>query len=145
MHVECIDTQESIDCVNIYILAMLQWAKVSLATLLSTFYCYFASDVWECINYCMHCRKLIRIHYSLCNYRLFTFHYKRDSICKAFTTSNPWIFVNTPLPYSLITNTATQFLGGNLLRNSLCILQTCDIERLEQYSNTVLKDRKSVV
>ena len=44
MHVERIDTTESIDHVILYILATLQWAKVSLATVLSTFYCYFASD-----------------------------------------------------------------------------------------------------
>ena len=43
-------------------------------------------------------------------------------------TYNPCISVNTPLPYILITNTAKQFLGGNLLRNSFDILQTCNIE-----------------
>ena len=33
-----------------------------------------------------------------------------------------------------MTNTATQFLGGNLLKNSSDILQTCNIEWFEQYS-----------
>ena len=37
LHVECIDATEGIDHVTIYILATLQWAKVSLATVLSTF------------------------------------------------------------------------------------------------------------
>ena len=123
MHVERIDTTESIDYVIIYILAMLQLAKVTLATLLSTLYCYFASDDQKCINYFMHCSKLKCIHYSLSNSRLFTFHYKRDSICKTIKAYNACIYVDTPLPYSLITNTATQFLGRNLLRNSLGILQ----------------------
>ena len=123
MHVERIDTTESIDYVIIYILAMLQLAKVTLATLLSTLYCYFASDDQKCINYCMHCRKLKCIHYYSFNFRLFIFDHKSDSICKTIKAYNACIYVDTPPPYSLITNTATQFLGRNLLRNSLCILQ----------------------
>ena len=134
MHVERIDTTESIHHVIIYILAMLQWSKVSLVTLLSTVYCYFASDDQKCIHYCTHCRKLKCIHYYSCNIRLFTFYYKRDSICKAFTTYNPCICVDTPLPYSLITNTATQILGGNLLRNLFDIQHTWDTVWFEQYS-----------
>ena len=39
-----------------------------------------------------------------------------------------------PLPYSLITNTATQFLGGNLLRNLLGILHTGNTVWFEQCS-----------
>ena len=42
----------------------------------------------KCINYCMHCRKLKCIHYSSCNFILFTFHHKRDSICKTITPYN---------------------------------------------------------
>ena len=80
-----IDTTEGIDYVIISILAMLQWAKVSFKTVLSTFYFYFASDDRKCINYCMHCRKLKCIHRYSCNSRLITFHYKCGSICKAFT------------------------------------------------------------
>ena len=93
MHFEYIYYAESIDYVNTYILAMLQWTKVSFATVLSTFYCYFASDAWKCINYCTHCRKLKCIHYYSCNFRLFTFCYRSDSICKAFTTYNPCWYV----------------------------------------------------
>ena len=133
MHIECIDTTDSIDHVIICTLAMLQWVKVSLATLLSTFYCYFAPDDQKCINSCMHCWKLKCIHYSS-NFRFFTFYYKRDSFCATCTTYNPCVFVDVPLPYSLITNKTTQFLGGNLLRNSWGILQKCDIEWFEQYS-----------
>jgi hypothetical protein len=44
------------------------------------------------------------------------------------------LYVDTPLTYSLITNTATQFLGGNLLQNSLGILHMWDTEWFEQYS-----------
>ena len=134
MHVECIDTPEGTDHVIIFILAMLQWAKVSLAILLSTFYCYFASDDQKCINYCTHCRKLKCIHYYSCNFRLFTIHYERDSICKAFTTYNPCIFADTPLLYSLITNIATQLLGGNLLKNSFDIPRKWDTEWFKQCS-----------
>ena len=108
MHVECIDSPESIDNVIIYILAMLQWAKISFATLLSTFYFYFTSDARKCINYCMHCRNLICIHYYSFNFRLFIFDHKGDSICKTIKAYNPCIYVDTPLPYSLITNTDTQ-------------------------------------
>jgi hypothetical protein len=103
MHVECIDTTESIDYVIIYIQAALLSTKVSLATLLSTFYCYFASDDQKCIHYCTHCRKLKCIHYSSCNFRFFTFCYKSDSICKTFTPCNPCRYFDTPLSYSLIT------------------------------------------
>ena len=48
MHVEHIDTPDSIDNGIIYILAMLQWTKVSFATLLSAFYKYFAPDAHKC-------------------------------------------------------------------------------------------------
>ena len=81
-----LNAQSIIDNVNTYIEATLQWTKVSYATLLITFYCYFASDAWKCINYCTHCRKLKGIHYYSCNFRLFTLYYKSDSICKTFTT-----------------------------------------------------------
>ena len=133
LHVERIDATEGIDHVTIYILATLQWAKVSLATLLCTFCFYFASDDQKCIHYCTHCRKLKCIHYSTCNFRLFTFHYKRDSICKTIKAYNPCIYADTPLPYSLITNTATVFLGGNLLRNLLGILNTCGTVCFDQF------------
>ena len=43
---------------------------------------------------------------------------------KTSTTYNPYKYFDTPLPYSLRTNTATQFLGQNLLRNLLGILHT---------------------
>ena len=43
---------ESIDYVIIYVEATLQWVKVSIATLLMTFYCYSASDDRKCIYYC---------------------------------------------------------------------------------------------
>ena len=85
MNIKCIDTIEIIDYVIIFIQAMLQWTKVSLATLLSTFYCYLAFDDRKCIHYCMHCRKLKCIHYYSFNFRLFTFYYKSDSICKFCT------------------------------------------------------------
>ena len=136
MHFEHIDTTESIDYVIIYILALLQWAKVSLETLLSTFYYYFASDAWIYIHYCMHCRKLKCIHYSYssCNFRLFTFYYKSNPFCATCTTYNPCVYVDAPLPYSLITNIATQFLGRNLLRNLFEILHMWDTEWFEQYS-----------
>ena len=74
------------------------------------------------------------IHYYSCNFRLFMFYYKSNSMYKTFTTCNPCIYVDTPLSYSLITNTATQFLGGNLLRNLLGILHTWDTVWFEQYS-----------
>ena len=48
MHFEYIYYAESIDYVNTYILAMLQWTKVSFATLLSAFYKYFAPDAHKC-------------------------------------------------------------------------------------------------
>ena len=134
LHVECIDATEGIDHVIIYILAMLQWSKVSLATVLITFYCYFASDDRKCIHYCTHCRKLnafIILHVIL------------DFLC--FTTNvtpsvrpsqiyNPCVYVDAPLPCSLIANTATQLLGGNLLRNSFDIRQTWDTEWFKQYT-----------
>ena len=44
------------------------------------------------------------------------------------------IYVYTPLPYSLITNTATQFPNGNLMRNLLGILHTCDTMWFDPYS-----------
>ena len=93
MHVEHINTTESIDHVITYILAMPQWAKVSLATLLSTLYCYFASDDQKRICYCTHCRKLKCIHYYSCNFRFFTFNYKSGSICKTITTYYAWRFI----------------------------------------------------
>ena len=89
MNNKSIDSPESIDNVIFYILAKLQWAKVSFATLLSKFYCLFASDAWKHINYCMHCRNLKCIHYYSFNFRLFTFDHKSDSICKTITTYNP--------------------------------------------------------
>ena len=134
MYIEHIDTTERIDYVIIYILATLQRVKVSLATLLSTFYFYFASDYQKCINLCKNCRKLKSIHYYSCNFRLFMLHYKHNFICMAFPKNKPCIYSDKPLPFSLITNTGTQFLGGNLFRNLLCILQMCNIEWFEQYS-----------
>ena len=107
MHIDCNYNAESVDYVNTYILATPQWRKVSFATLLSTFYYYLASDAWRCLNYCTHCRKLIYIHYYSCNFRLSTFYYKSNSICKTFTTCDPCIYVDLPLSYSLITNTST--------------------------------------
>ena len=65
LQVERIDATEGIDHVTIYILAMLQSAKVSLATLLSTLYFYFTSDAQKCIHYCTHYRKLKCTHYYL--------------------------------------------------------------------------------
>ena len=112
-----LDTAYSHNLVIIYILATLQWANVSFASLLSTFYHYFASDDQKCINYCMHCRKLKCIHYYSCIFRLFTFDYTRGSNCKGFTTYNLCKLVDTPLPNYLITNTVTQFLVGHLPRN----------------------------
>ena len=119
MHIESFDTAESIDYVTINIQAMLQWTKISFATLLSTFYIYFASNAWKCIHYCTHCRKLKSIHHY--SYNLETLHFttKNNSFCKTFTTYNPSKIVDTPLPYSMITDTATQFLGRNLWQNSL--------------------------
>ena len=93
MNVKCIDTTEIIEYVIIYIQAKLQWTKVSLATLFNVFYCYFACDAWKCINYCMHGRKLKCIHYSSCNFRLFTFYHKSNSTCKTITTYNPCRYV----------------------------------------------------
>ena len=82
----------------------------------------------------MHCRKLKCIHYSSSCFRLFTLYYKNDSFCATCTTYNPGVYVDAPLPYSLITNIATQFLGGNLLRNLFDILHLWDTECYEQYS-----------
>ena len=113
---------------------MLQSTKVSFATLLSTFYSYFASDALKCINYCMHCRKLKCIHYYSYNFRLFAFYYKSNSICKTFTAYNPCRYVDMPLAYSLMVNTTTQFLGRNLLRNLFGILLMCNIVWFQQYS-----------
>ena len=108
IHVQSIDSPESIDNVIIYILATLQWAKISFATLLSTFCFYFTSDAQKCINYCMHCRNLIFIHFYSFNFRLFIFDHLGDSICKTIKAYNPCIYADTPLPYSLITNIDTQ-------------------------------------
>ena len=108
LHVERIDAVEGIDHVIIYILATLQWAKISFATLLSTFYSCFASDARKCINHCMHCRNLKCIHYYSFNFRLFIFDHKSDSICKTIKAYNACIYVDTPLPYFLITNTEIQ-------------------------------------
>ena len=134
MNVELFAATESIDYVIIYVQATLQWTKVSFATLWSTFYYWFASDDQKCINYCTHCRKLKCIHYYSFNFRLFMFYYKSDSICKTITSYNTFIYFDTPLLYCLITNTVTQFLGGNLLRNLLCLLQMHNTMRIEQYS-----------
>ena len=133
LHVERIDATEGIDHVTIYILATLQWAKVSLATLLSTFYCYFASDDWKCIHYCMHCRNwnaFIILHVILDFLHLTT---NVTPSVRPSQTYNPCVYVDAPLPYSLITNIATQLLGGNLLRNLFDIRQTWDTEWFEQY------------
>ena len=108
MHVQSIDSPESIDNVIIYILATLQWAKISFATLLSTFYFYLTSYARKCINYCMHCRHLKYIHYYSFNFRLFIFDHKSDAICKTIKAYNAFIYVDTPPPYSLIPNTDTQ-------------------------------------
>ena len=134
MHVECIYDADSIDNVVIYIEAMLQWTQVSFATLLITFYKYFASDARRCINYCTHDRKLKCIHYYSCTFRLFTLYYKSGSIYETFKIYNPCRHVDTPLSHSMIPNTATQYLGRNLLRNLLGILQTCNTVCYEQYS-----------
>ena len=80
MHIKSIDSTESIDNVIIYILATLQWAKISFATLLSTFCFYFTSNAQKCINYCMHCRNMIFIHYYSFNFRLFMFYHKSNSM-----------------------------------------------------------------
>ena len=126
MRIEYIYDAESIDNVVFYIQAMLHRTKVSFATLLSTYYFYFASDAWKCIHYCIHCRKSKCIHYYSCNFRLFTFYYNSDSIWKTFTKYNTCRYADLPLSYSLIRNTATQFLVGNLSRNLLGILHMCD-------------------
>ena len=89
IHFQSIDSPESIDNVIIYILATLQWAKISFATLLSTFCFYFTSDAQKCINYCMPCRNLICIHYYSFNFRLFIFDHKSNSICKTIKAYNP--------------------------------------------------------
>ena len=128
MNVERNAATESIDYVIFYIQAMLQWVKVSFATLLSIFYCYIASDIRKCINYCLHCRKLKCIHFYTFNFRKITFDHKSDSMSKTIPVYcqcgyKCWY---TPLPYSLIANTATQFLGGNLLGNLLGIVKACD-------------------
>ena len=49
-------------------------------------------------------------------------------------TYNACLYVDAPLPYSLITNIATQLLGGNLLKNSFDIRQTWDTEWFKQCS-----------
>ena len=78
MHVEHIDAAERIDYVNIYILATLEWAKVSLATLLSTFYCYFASDAGKwliivCIVENWNALNILHV--------ILTLNYQSDSFC----------------------------------------------------------------
>ena len=82
-----------------------------------------------------------------CTLKLYMFYYKSDSICKTFTTYNPCRYDDTCLPYSLIKNTATQFLVGNLLRHSFDILHTWDTVQFEQYSinnlNVIYFDSKS--
>ena len=134
MHIECIYDAESIHNVITYIKAMLQWAMVPFTTLLSTFFKYFASDPWRCINYCAHCKKIEVHHYYSCNLRLFTLYYKCYSIYKTFTTYIPCRYVDTPLSYSMIKNTATQLLSRNLLRNLLGMIHTCNTLWFEQYS-----------
>ena len=128
------------DNVIIFILATLQWAKVSLATLMSTFYYYFASDDQKCINYFIVC--IIENWYAFIIlheiFRHFLFNYKNYSFCASFTTYNPSIYIDTPLPYPLITSTSTQFLGRNLLQNLFGILHTCDTVWFEQYSKNNL-------
>jgi hypothetical protein len=110
MHFQSIAFPESIDNVIIYILATLQWAKISFDTLLSTFYFYFTSDARKCINCCMHCRNLKCIHYYSFNFRLFIFDHKGDSNsnCKTIKAYNSCVYTNAPHPYSFITNTDTQ-------------------------------------
>ena len=49
-------------------------------------------------------------------------------------TYNPCVYVDAPLSYSLMTNTATQLLGGNLLKNLFDIQQMWDTEWFKQYS-----------
>jgi hypothetical protein len=49
-------------------------------------------------------------------------------------TYNPCVYVDVPLPFSLMTNIATQLLGRNLLRNLFDILHSWDTELFEQYS-----------
>ena len=83
---------------------------------------------------CAHFYKLKGIHYYTWNFRLFVFYSKITSICKTSTAYNPCIYVDMPLPYSLIPNTAKQFLDGNLLRNLLGILHTWNTVWFEQYS-----------
>ena len=47
MHIECINTTESMDFATFYCQTTLQWTKISFATLLSIFYKFFAPDTWN--------------------------------------------------------------------------------------------------
>ena len=134
MNIERNAATESIDYIIIYIEAMLQWVKISIATLLSTFYCYFASDDRKCINYCSHCRKLKCIHYYSFNFRQNTFYHKSDSICKTIPTYCPcrykYWYTSSIFLHS---NTATKFLGVQLLGNSLYRVYSCKFVYIVQH------------
>ena len=134
MHVKHIDATKSIDYVIIYTLKLplneqryhLQLYRAhSIATLL-------LMPGNASINVCIveNWNSFIILHVIL------------DFLC--FTTNvtpsvrpsqsyNPCVYVDAPLPYSLITNRATQLLGGNLFRNSFDIRQTWDTKWFEQY------------
>ena len=136
MHVECIDATESIDYSIIYTLKLplneqryhlqLYWAH-SITTLL-----LMPGNASIIVHIVENWNAFIIIHVILDCLHLIT---KATLSVRSSQTYNPCIYVDTPLPYSLITHTATQFLGRNLLRNLLGILlQRCNIEWFEQYS-----------
>ena len=94
--------------------------KVSFVTLLSTFYNYFTSGDRKCINYCIHCRNWNT--FIIFNVILDFLHFTTKATPSLRPSQHDMhadINVDTPPPYSLITNTVTQFLGRNLMKNLL--------------------------
>ena len=55
------------------------------------------------------------------------YHKATQSVRPSQYIVHEYINDDTPLPYSLMGNKATQFLGGNLLGNSLGIVYTWNI------------------
>ena len=126
MHIKSIDSPESIDNVIIYILVtcheqmyhlQLYWAH-SIATLL-----------WMPRNATMIVCMVETWNAFIVHLILDFLHLTTKTTPSVRPSQHPIhedIYVDTPLPYSLITNTATQFLGRNLMRNLLGVLHMCN-------------------
>ena len=126
MHVKHIDATKSIDYVIIYTLKLplneqryhLQLYRAhSIATLL-------LMPGNASINVCIveNWNSFIILHVIL---DILHFTINATLSVRPSQTYNPSIYIDVPLPYSLITNIATQLLGQNLLWNSSCVLHMC--------------------